>query len=60
MKMRDKLLKFYMDNPCLSVDVDYEDDYIREDYYTDLINEMTEDQLMEELIEAGIYEQSNQ
>jgi hypothetical protein len=60
MKMRDKLLKFYMDNPGLSVDIDYEDDYIREDYYTDLINEMTEDQLMEELIEAGIYEQSNQ
>jgi len=60
MKMRDKLLKFYMDNPCLSVDIDYEDDFIREDYYSDLMNDMSEDELMEELTQAGIYEQSNQ
>jgi len=59
MKMRDKLLKFYMNNPCLSVDIDYEADYIREDYYKDLINDMSEDELMEELTQAGIYEQSN-
>lgn len=47
--MREELLKFYMDNPCLSEEIDYCDDEVRLEHYKKQIEEMTDIEVLEAL-----------
>jgi hypothetical protein len=46
---RQRLLNFYMDNPCLSEEIDYLLDEERLVYYTAIVNKMTEVEVIQEL-----------
>jgi hypothetical protein len=42
---RKLVFKHCMDNPCLSEEIDYKEDHIREKYYSNMVNEMSEEAL---------------
>jgi hypothetical protein len=42
---KEKVFNFYMDNPCLSQDIDYENDSKRKIYYRKEVNALNENQL---------------
>jgi len=46
---REKLVKYFMDNPCLSQEIDYENNDVRLDYYTRWVKALSEDELDEEM-----------
>ena len=46
---RERLIKYYMENPCLSEDIDYEDEKTRAEHYKILVYDLNEDDLNEEL-----------
>jgi len=48
---RDILLDFYMENPSLTCDLDYESESVRLETYKVIINNMTNDDIMQELKE---------
>lgn len=47
--LREKLLNYYMDNPCLSQEIDYEIDSVRLEYYKREIALMDIETIKEEL-----------
>ncbi len=40
--MKEKLLKYYLDNPCLSEPIDYLDDTCREKIYREQLSNLSE------------------
>lgn len=49
----DKLFQYYMDNPCLSNDIDYKPEIIRQYYWSNYVNSLTPDELERELNEIS-------
>ena len=46
-----EIVKLEMDNPCLSLDIDYKPDSVRLKYYTEQVSTLTDEQLIQELEE---------
>lgn len=56
-KLRKKLIKYYMDNPCLSQEIDYQVDEMRLEYYTNEVNTLEDYEVYQELEELELYQE---